>query len=320
MTEVNDRDGPDMLQKPLILLLHWFGLWPEWIEFFVESCRWNADIDWLIFTDQDPPENDAPNVRYAKASFELHKARVCSAIGIDTASIGPYKLCDLRPAFGMIYAPEIEGYRNYGHCDLDLIFGNIRAFYTDDVLEKYEVISTHADRLSGHLAVLRNNEFNRNAFKRVRSWDRKIRETRYVGIDEYRFGNVFIRPSWWRRLSERRVPVLFEERYTTPMTRKPWIDGSSNYPTRWFWKHGRLTAEGCGDRQFIYLHLMNWKASTVHAVRGGHSSAPWVGLDRIVSIDWRKAATDGFMISHGGIGPLPDGVAASRRAALQPIA
>ena len=161
------------MPKPLILFLHWFGPWPEWIDLFVESCKWNGDIDWLIFTDQDPPENAAPNVRYAKASFEEHKARVCKEIGIDPAPIGPYKLCDLRPAFGLVYEREIEGYRNYGHCDLDLIFGDIRSFYTDAVLEKYEVISTHADRLSGHLAVLRNNEFNKAAFRRISGWKRK---------------------------------------------------------------------------------------------------------------------------------------------------
>ena len=173
------------MQKPLVLLIHWFGPWPEWIDLFVESCKWNRDVDWLIFTDQDSPENAAPNVRFAKASFDEHKARVCNAIGIDPAPITPHKLCDLRPAFGLVYCPEIVGYRNYGHCDLDLIFGNIRAFYTDALLEKYEVLSTHADRLSGHLAVLRNNEFNRQAFRRIRSWKKKIADPTHFGIDEY---------------------------------------------------------------------------------------------------------------------------------------
>jgi hypothetical protein len=86
------------------------------------------------------------------------------------------------------------------------------------------------------------------------------------------------------------------------MTRRPWLDGTANYPARWFWRNGRLTAAGYEDREFIYLHFMNWKASSVHAVHGGN--APWSELDRIVSMDWRKAASEGFMISHDGIGPL----------------
>ncbi len=301
------------MQKPLILIAQWFGPWPEWIEFFVESCKWNRDIDWLIFTDQDPPANAAPNIRYEKVAFDAHKALICDAIGIDPAPIRPFKLCDLRPSLGFVFEREIAGYRNYGHCDVDVIFGNIRAFYTDEVLEKYEVLSTHDDRLSGHLAVIRNTPFNRTAFRRIRSWKKKASDPHNHGIDEYRFGNVFRHPPLWRRLTERRIPALFEERHTTPMTRKPWLDGTWNHPTRWYWREGRLTAEGYEDREFMYLHFMNWKTSTSHVVRGGQTSAPWAGLERIVSMDWRKTASEGFMISHEGFGPLPREYTSSRR-------
>jgi hypothetical protein len=294
-----------LMQKPLILFAQWFGSWPEWIDFFVESCRWNADIDWLVFTDQDPPENQAPNVSYRKIGFAEHKARIGETTGIDLTEFAPYKLCDFKPCLGLVFDDETEGYRNYGHCDIDLIFGNIRAFYTDEVLERYEVLSTTTNLLSGHLAVLRNTPFNKRAFRRIRHWTRKAADPKNQGLDEYRFGKVFARPSLWRRLTERRPRVLFEERYTTPMTRVPWIDGSFDYPTRWFWKAGRLTAEGYGDREFIYLHFMNWKSSTMHVLRNGATAAPWLALDRVVTMDWRKAAAEGFMISHDGIGPLP---------------
>lgn len=299
------RSNKLSMQKPLILLAQWFGPWPEWIAFLMESCKWNRDIDWLIFTDQDPPENAAPNVRFRKISFADQKERICSAIGIDPTPIQPYKLCDLKPALGFVFAEEIADYRNYGHCDIDLVFGDVRSFYDDALLARYEVLSTHADRISGHLAVFRNTDFNRTAFRRIRSWQRKAADSKNYGIDEYRFGNVFRRPALWRRLTERRVPALFQERHTTPMTRIPWLDGTPDYPTRWFWREGRLTAEGCGDRAFMYLHFMNWKASTSHAMRHGAAGPPWSRLDRVVTMDWRDAGRDGFMISHDGIGPLP---------------
>ena len=145
------------MQKPLILLLHWFGPWPEWIDLFVESCKWNRDIDWLIFTDQEPAGERSAQCRAmqrrASKSTRRGSATRSASIRADRA------LQALRPEAGL--RPGLRsrdrGLRNYGHCDLDLIFGNIRAFYTDAVLDEYEVISTHADRLSGHLAVLRNN-------------------------------------------------------------------------------------------------------------------------------------------------------------------
>jgi hypothetical protein len=306
------------MQKPLILFAQWFGPWPQWFEFFVESCKWNADIDWLIFTDQDPPENRAPNVRYRKLGFADQKALISQAIGLDLAHVTPLKLCDLKPTLGHVFSADTEGYSNYGHCDVDLIFGDIRSFYTDALLEEYEVLSTHDDRISGHLVVLRNNEFNKHAFRRIKGWRRKVMDAHTHSIDEYRFGNVFVRPSLFRRLTERRVPTLFEERYTTPLTRRPWLDGTQNYPTRWYWRAGKITAEGYEDREFIYIHFMNWKSSTSHTVRGGYSSAPWSKLPRIVSIDWRKAGSEGFMISHDGIGPLPQRTAGDTQPEFAP--
>jgi hypothetical protein len=294
-----------MSAKPLILFVQWFGPWPEWIDFFVESCRWNTDIDWLIFTDQDPPENTAPNVGYRKVGFAAHVARIYDAIGIPLPPIKPYKLCDLKPTLGFVFADEAAGYANYGHADLDQIFGDIRAVYTDALLARYAAISTHADRMSGHLTVLRNTPFNRTAFRRIRSWRRKLATPQHFGIDEYRFGNVFRRASLWRKLTTPRVPALFEERYLTPMTPKPWLDGTWNFPTRWFWKEGKVTAEGCGDREFLAIHFMNWKASSPHRIIGGDGTPPWSKLERVVTIDWRKAAAEGFTIGHSGIGPLP---------------
>lgn len=113
--------------------------------------------------------------------------------------------------------------------------------------------------------------------------------------------------------------MLFEERYTTPMTRKSWLDGGMEYPARWYWKDGKLTAEGCGDRQFIYLHFMNWKPSSVHRIHGA-KAAPWNGLERLVTFNWRRAAREGFMISHEGFGPLPRSTGPLRREAPDPAA
>lgn len=304
------------MDKPLILFIQWFGPWPEWIEFFIESCKWNPEIDWLIFTDQDPPLNEAPNVRYRQTTFDEQKARLGACSGLDLSFAKPMKLCDFKPLLGLAFSGETKGYRNYGHCDIDLIFGSIRSFHTDDVLAKYEVLSTHADRISGHLAVLRNNDFNKQAYRRIKGWRRKVLDAHSHSIDEYRFGNVFRRPAPWRRLTERRIPILFEERHTTPLTKVPWLDGTANFPARWYWQAGRLTAEGYEGREFIYLHFMNWKATTTRTVRGGHASAPWSRLERVVGMDWRKAGAEGFMISHDGIGPLPQDHAGSSSVSL----
>ena len=44
-------------------------------------------------------------------------------------------------------------YDFWGYCDIDLIFGNIRKFITDDILDKYDKILSR-----GHFTLFRNKD------------------------------------------------------------------------------------------------------------------------------------------------------------------
>ena len=56
---------------------------------------------------------------------------------------------------GHVFETETAGYRSWGYADMDGLFGNIWRFYDDDLLDRYAAISTHANFLSGHLAVFK---------------------------------------------------------------------------------------------------------------------------------------------------------------------
>src|SRR6516165_8508611 len=36
----------------VLILIPWFGPWPPWMRFFIESCRWNSTINWLLIGDK----------------------------------------------------------------------------------------------------------------------------------------------------------------------------------------------------------------------------------------------------------------------------
>ena len=153
----------------LAMIVFYFGRWPPWIEFFVETCKWNPDIHWLLYTDCGAPENRADNVSIRHISFADYKALARRRTGITADPDHPYKLCDLRPALGHIHADDIAGYDFFGFGDLDVFYGHIRCFYTDALLNAYDVLSTHPEIVSGHLAVLRNTDELRRAYERCRS-------------------------------------------------------------------------------------------------------------------------------------------------------
>jgi hypothetical protein len=50
----------------------------------------------------------------------------------------------------------------------------------------------------------------------------------------------------------------FKEQYSTVFGRGYWHDGTQQHPEIWYWQKGTLTNHRDGDREFLYLHLMNF--------------------------------------------------------------
>lgn len=281
----------------IAILIPYFGDWPVWMDFFIESCRWNRDIDWILFNDRAPPENSAGNVRYERISFADYRAQLSAALGVKVTATDPYKLCDLRPALGFVHADMLRDYDFVGFGDLDVIYGDIRSFYDDALLSGYDLFSTHPDRVSGHLCLMRNREDVVTAFRKVRGWKDAFTRADHVAFDERAFFNLFAGQN--RRFLPSKAPTsvrcFFREAYSTP---------AATQQMRWFWEKGRLTNEYYPHRGFLYLHFMSWHSNRWYAdqphVRPG-ADAPWARLSRVVDMDWRDARKEGFMISPEGI-------------------
>jgi hypothetical protein len=297
------------MKQWLIMIMPYFGRWPEWINLFVESCKWNPTVRWRFFTDCGEPENKAANVDYVHLSFTDYKAHVRDRLAISFDPREPYKTIDLRPCLGYIHERDIAGYRFYGYGDIDVVFGNIGRFYTDELLRRCNVISTHPERLAGHFAVLRNTRSIRHAFERIPNYRGLLERPDWVCMDEEHFTRVFSSSRaelrGLRRIQARFDPcqngLLFVERYSTVLSPRGWHDGTMNYPQRWFWRRGRLTNEADGELEFLYLHFMRWQSGRWIQDPPVPGEAAWLGLDRIVHLGWERAATEGFCISPRGI-------------------
>jgi hypothetical protein len=296
------------LDRPwLIMLMPYFGRWPEWFDLFIESCKWNAGVRWRFYTDCGEPENKAANVEYLHLSFDDYKALVCDRLGVAFRPNDPYKLCDLRPCFGHIHEREIAGYPFFGYGDIDVIYGNIASFYTEELLARFDVLSTHPERLAGHFAVLRNTDRNRRAFLKIRGWRDLLERQDCVALDEGPF-TATLQPRGLGRLCAYLAPwrgrSLFVERHSAILSPRGWHDGTMNYPRKWFWRNGRLTNERDGEREFLYLHFMRWKSERWMGKTPAPGEGAWLRLPRVVQVDWQRAAAEGFCISPEGFTEL----------------
>lgn len=251
----------------ICLLMPYFGKWPFWMPFFLQSCRYNADIDWIFYTDCGALDNCPDNVRVISMSFAEYCAKVSLRLDVPFSPERAYKLCDIRPAFGLIHQEDLAGYDFWGFGDIDLVYGDLRAYFTEERLRNNDLLSTHARRVSGHLCLIRNSERMRVAFRLIPSWQQRFCDQQHQALDEGAFTRIFLRNKnlspalqrligWfnpWYRRSE------FEEAFSTPYARIDWIDGSRDFPQRWYWHSGKLSNDSDPGREFPYFHFIVWK-------------------------------------------------------------
>lgn len=136
------------------------GKFPSYFNLFVESCRCNPQIDWLIFSDS-PPSFDTPvNVRIEYLTLAEVNELAIKKIGKWIKLNRAYKLCDFKPTYGLLFSEWIAAYEYWGHCDIDVIWGRLQA-------KVLPLLNKRADRYFkyGHLSIYRNVAYVNESFK-----------------------------------------------------------------------------------------------------------------------------------------------------------
>mgnify|MGYP001227241223 CR=1 FL=1 len=271
-------------RSSICFVIPYFGEFPFWMDYFIESCSSNSSVDYVIYSDNPLPKGWPANITYHYISFDDYKNLVSQRLGIRFNPINPYKLCDLKPAYGMIHDNDIKGYDFWGFCDIDLIFGNIRKFLTHNVLNSCDFYSAYERRVSGHFFLTRNTPELNKSFMKVDGWRKVFEDVEHHCFDERAFSSLFVKfknhPAWSKNiLSWLFLPLsrrsVFEEQYSTPGLRYNWVDGTRDFPTEWYWRDGALT-NNASDREFLYFHFLKWKRNW-----GGKNSR-----DAPTSIKW----------------------------------
>lgn len=146
--------------KKILFIIPYFGKFNNYFSWWLKSCKYNPTIDWLLLTDCRDSYNYPPNVHVQYTTFKELKERFEKCLKMNIAITKPYKFCDLRPAFGEVFKEECSRYDFWGHCDVDLIFGDIRSFLTDRILDEFDRISTW-----GHMSLYKNAPYMNNLFR-----------------------------------------------------------------------------------------------------------------------------------------------------------
>lgn len=253
--------------KKIVFIVPYFGNFPPWMDYFLASCKANDDIHFIFFSDNAPPEKLPGNIAYQQITYQDYLDLVSHRLGISFHPADPYKLCDLKPALGLVHEDLITGYSFWGFCDVDMVFGDISAFVSESVLDQYCFLTALDRRVAGHFTLIKNNYKYNRAFMSVPAWQDILSDKQHRAFDEKHFSDLFIGfknyPAWLRKVASWLFlpwsrKALCWNAFATPGMRYGWTDGSRVFPSEWYWCEGVLT-NNRSDKEFLYFHFLAWK-------------------------------------------------------------
>jgi len=173
--------------KKIAIVICYFGKFPWYFSYFLHSCKFNPTIDFFIFSDIDYEAELPENVTIIKTTIDKIKIIASEKFGFSVSIDSPYKLCDFKPAYGLIFSEFIKPYDCWGQSDLDVIYGDIRNFISNKLLDEYDFISVRHDYTSGCFALYRNNYLMNNFFKRSKDYKKVFSNDKHFCFDECSF-------------------------------------------------------------------------------------------------------------------------------------
>lgn len=138
--------------KSIAIIVPYFGKLPAFYKAWEITAKANDSIDFYIFTDSKEVTSEK-NIYVQKMSFETLKEIVQKQFSFKIELSQPYKLCDYKPAYGHIFKEWIGKYDFWGYCDIDMLLGELRAFFTEKVLSENERCS-----YLGHISLFKNTD------------------------------------------------------------------------------------------------------------------------------------------------------------------
>lgn len=162
------------------IIIPYIGKFNNYFPLFLSSCIHNPLVDFFFFTDDMSYAKDTMpnNIHFIYSRFCDLKRRAQNLFDFKIALDYPYKLCDFRPCYGLMFADYLEGYDYWGHCDTDMIFGDIISFLNDAMAKRYKRILRH-----GHLSLYHNDSYTNNIFK-------EFCESKKIGFQEVFSSNI----------------------------------------------------------------------------------------------------------------------------------
>jgi hypothetical protein len=174
--------------KKIAIIVCYFGKLPWYLDYFLHSCGHNPTVNIFIITDDRSYEDRHPdNVQFIYRTISEINTLAHDRLGFPVAIKNGYKFCDLKPAYGFLFPELIKDFDFWGHGDVDVIYGNIRNFITDELMDEYDLISVRPDWAPGCFLLFRNCDKMNRLFMQSKDYKKVFSDSRHYCFDETNF-------------------------------------------------------------------------------------------------------------------------------------
>lgn len=275
-------------------IICWFGKLPSYTPVWLKSCSYNPEYDFLIITDCENYYTYPSNVKRISFNKERFITRVKERLTDKPSLEAPYRLCDYRPMYGVIFREELENYDYWGYCDVDMVFGRIVDFLPIEEIYRYEAVFN-----GGHFTLIKNEARMNNLYK----CDGAIFDYKTVMKRDAVF--AFDETTGFQRIARlNKVNCKFgipyiesESKYTQLRSR---MESTNPDHQAYYWEKGNLyrvkSEEGkVSYQQVVYIHLQKRKleildenvieSNAFWITPSGFSTKDFTGLPNAEQID-----------------------------------
>lgn len=237
------------------LVLPYYGQFPDYAGAFFQSVRCNPSFDLLLVSDIPVDDFALPdNVIVINLSFKDLQERLYKIVAPDACLPFPYKLCDYKALYGLLFERELAGYGWWGHCDMDMLWGRLDQYVTAEMLGNYDKLFNH-----GHLTLYRNAPEVNELALRYRKEPGGLDEVASTGLCCY-FDEVGIvqiaRRAGLRIYDDPDFADITPARYVLSLAST--CKQRNKRGQRFFWDRGRvcrMSEESPGIDEFMYIHF-----------------------------------------------------------------
>lgn len=243
------------MKNKVVIINIYFGKLPDYFQLWLNSCQYNKEFNWIIFTDDETQYKYPSNVSKYICTLNDIKDKIIKKINLDIKVDNPYKLCDFKTIYGNIFEEYIQDFTHWGYCDLDMIFGDLSKYITDDILNKYDRVLN-----KGHLTIYKNNKKVNNYYILPYSGEnyKYIFESKYhYGFDESAGLDKLYKENKLTQYIPK-IPIIADINFSNYRFE---VNGHENYKNQYFYfKNGKIFRKYLLENkeienEFAYIHF-----------------------------------------------------------------